>query len=160
MSTDHLVGASLWEEELYEHLTSHEENERDLFVEYQRTAEEAQSAAFSYVMELIIEDELRHHQLFRDLASALKVDAEMRSEEPAVPRLNGWGPDPRKIVECTKKLLDQEREDLTALRKLERHLRDFKDTTVWYLLVKLMEADTKKHIEALDFVRRHAGRKP
>jgi rubrerythrin len=157
MST-HLVGASVWEEEMYEHLTSHVENEKDLLAEYQKLAEEANSPAFSYLVQLIIEDEIRHHKLFLELASTLRTDAEFRSEEPLVPRPGGWGPEPRRVAAISQLLIDQEREDKRALRRLERELDDFKDTTLWYLLVKLMEADTNKHIQILKFVRRHARR--
>ena len=31
-----------------------------------------------------------------------------------------------------------------------------KDTTLWQLLVKVMELDTEKHAEILRFVRKHA----
>jgi hypothetical protein len=34
--TTKLMGANVWEEALYEHLTSHEEKERELLVEYKQ----------------------------------------------------------------------------------------------------------------------------
>lgn len=154
--TSQLVGASVWEDELYEHLTSHEDNERDLLASYQQAADNAGSSPFSYLVGLIVDDEKRHHQLFRDLAAALRTDAEMRGDQPAVPRLDGWGGHPRLLAELSAQLIDQERQDLKQLRALEHELKDLKDTTIWSLLVKIMQADTNKHIEILDFVRRHA----
>src|SRR5579862_5641143 len=71
-----LVGASVWEERLYEHLTTHELKEREVLVEYQDAAAATKSAAFAYLADLIVDDEIRHHQIFRDLAAALKTDAE------------------------------------------------------------------------------------
>ena len=153
-----LVGASVWEEELYEHLTSHEENERGLLIEYQKAAQTSDSPAFAYLVSLIAQDEIRHHRMFADLADALKADAELRPEQPKIPRLDGWGPDPAHIAKLSERLIEQEREDLKLLHKLRKELDDVTDTTLWALLVRLMEADTSKHIEILEFARRHASR--
>lgn len=151
-----LVGASLWEQDLYDHLTSHESNELELLRSYQQVAEKADSPAFTYLVELIVEDEKRHHHLFRELASALRTDAELRHEQPAVPRLDGWGGDPELIAVLSSQLIDQERTDLKELRRLEHELKEVKDTTLWSLLGKVMQADTNKRIEILEFARRHA----
>jgi glycine cleavage system regulatory protein len=151
-----LRGASVWESELYEHLMSHESSERELLVEYKRTASDSQSRAFQYLADLIIDDEVRHHRIFRELASALKTDAEFRPEQPAVPRLDHWGPDAASVVEDTTRLLDREHADADELRRLSRQFKDLKDETMWQLLVKLMEMDTAKHIAILEFIRGHA----
>ena len=45
------------------------------------------------------------------------------------------------------------------LRGLAKQLKDVKDTTLWHLLVELMEADTAKHIRILEFIKGHARRK-
>ena len=151
-----LIGASVWEEELYQHLTSHLGNELDLLTAYQQAAAEAGSAAFQYLVSLIIEDEKRHHRVFEDLANALRSDVEMRPVEPAVPDMAGFGQLPEKILELTDALLAREEQDAAELRHLSRELRDVRDTTLWALLVKVMELDTEKHAEILRFVRKHA----
>ncbi len=156
--TAKLVGASVWEETLYGHLTTHEEDERELLIEYQQAAQQSRSPAFAYLVSLIVEDEVRHHRLFADLAESLRADAELRSGEPRIPRLDGWGPDPARIVELSERLMDHERQDLKLLHHLRREMTDVSDTTLWDLLVRLMEADTTKHIEILEFARRHARR--
>jgi len=71
----------------YEHLTSHEHTERELLAEYRNAADESDSPAFQYLVSLIVEDEIRHHRVFRDLAAALRTEAELRPEQPAIPRL-------------------------------------------------------------------------
>jgi hypothetical protein len=151
-----LVGASVWEEELYEHLTSHEINERETLEEYQQAAVASGSAAFLYLASLIVEDEKRHHRIFEDLASALRTDAELRSEQPAIPRLDNWGPNPAHVVELSERLIAREREDAKDFDRLEHQLKDVRDTTLWGLLIKMMEMDTTKHVEILEFVRKHA----
>ncbi|MDA8044278.1 MAG: hypothetical protein M0Z30_03430 [Actinomycetota bacterium] len=155
---EQLSGASVWEQSLYDHLTSHEENERELLVEYQHAAAESQSAAFRYLTALIIEDEVRHHRMIHELAESLRMDTEMQSGEPVVPRLGGWGPDSHRIAELGDRLLEHEEMDLQFLRRLRKEMDTIKDTTMWPLLVKLMELDTTKHMEILNFVRRQARR--
>jgi rubrerythrin len=154
--TQALIGASPWEDDLYRHLSTHIAAEIDLLSAYKDAAEESKSAAFSYLANLIIEDERRHHRVFEELANALRSDVEMRSVEPSVPDMAGFGDIPQKVVELTESLLAREEEDAAELRMLSRQLRDVRDTTLWQLLVKIMELDTEKHAEILRFVRKHA----
>lgn len=154
--TDQLVGASVWEQTLYDHLTTHENDERELLVEYQQAAADSGSAAFRYLTSLIVEDEARHHRLFRELAESLRMDAELRPGEPPVPRLGGWGPDPHRVAEISDRLARHEEMDLEVLRSIRKEMSDIRDTTMWALLVKIMELDTMKHTEILNFVRRQA----
>jgi hypothetical protein len=58
----------------------------------------------------------------------------------------------------TIRFLAAEREDQKQLRALRREMRPFRNTTLWTLLVELMEHDTAKHIHLLTFVRDHAAR--
>ncbi|HZQ57403.1 MAG TPA: hypothetical protein VFA84_05190 [Acidimicrobiales bacterium] len=154
--TQALIGASVWEDDLYRHLSTHLAAEIDLLTAYKNAADESKSAAFSYLANLIIEDERRHHRVFEELANALRSDVEMRPIEPAVPDMAGFGDMPQKVVELTDQLLAREEEDAAELRMLARQLRDVRDTTLWQLLVKIMELDTEKHAEILRFVRKHA----
>jgi rubrerythrin len=151
-----LIGASVWEEELYTHLTSHLNNELELLQAYRAAAAESNSAAFRYLVDLIMDDEMRHHRVFEELANALRSDVEMRPVEPAVPDLGGFGGLPDKVVELTDALLAREEQDAVELRHLRRQLRDVRDTTLWQVLVTMMELDTEKHAELLRFVRKHA----
>jgi rubrerythrin len=153
-----LVGASVWEERLYDHLTSHDEAEREMLEQYQAAASDSDSPAFRYLASLIIEDEIRHHRVFRELAETLRRDAEMRPGDPAVPHLQ-WGADAQRVVDLSGALLEHEKADSKSLREVERELSDVKDTTLWHLLVKIAEMDTAKHIMILEFARDHAARR-
>jgi rubrerythrin len=152
-----LIGASVWEVQLYEHLDSHEHRERGRLTQYQQAATDSGSPAFRYLASLIIEDEIRHHRMFRDLAESLQTEAELRPDQPAVPRLEQWGADPQRVVDLSERLLAEERADAEELHRLSGELKESKDRTLWQLLVELMEMDTAKHIRILDFVRRHAS---
>jgi rubrerythrin len=154
-----LKGASVWEQELYEHLTSHAGKERTLLEAYNEAATVSGSAAFKYLVGLIVEEEIRHHERFRDLADSLRNDAELSSADPVIPRLDWSGADSETIRHLTDDLIRQERADAKELRRLRRQLSDVRDTTLWVLLVGLMESDTEKHLDILKFIKDHATSK-
>lgn len=150
------IGASLWERELYDHLIQHVGKERILLAEYESAAAATESAALAYLINLLMGDERRHHAIFEQLACSLKSSAELRPDNPDVPRLDFDAENRVEVLEVTARLLERERQDLSELKQLHRELSEVKDTTLWDLLVELMERDTDKHIAILEFVRRHA----
>jgi hypothetical protein len=107
------------------------------------------------VVNLLIEDERRHHRLFAERASSLKTDIDW-SGDPLVPRMDPDRSNRAAVVEATEKLLQREEEDARESKRSQREPNVFKDTTLWGLLVELMQRDTDKHIAILHFVQRHA----
>ena len=61
-------------------------------------------------------------------------------------------------MDATDRFLAFERADLKSLRQLEKELRPVRDTTLFSVLIQVMEFDTKKHIAILEFIRRSAER--
>ena len=82
------AGASAWERELYAHLTSHVEGERDLLQEYRAAAQTTPSKALRYLVNLLIDDEIRHHRIFMQLADSLRNDSMLGGKDPSVPHLD------------------------------------------------------------------------
>ena len=71
---DSVAGLSVWERDLFAHLTTHIDTERSILERYSAAADGTDSKAFRYLVKLLIEDEIRHHRLFRELASSLKTE--------------------------------------------------------------------------------------
>lgn len=153
------VGASVWAREMYEHLARHGREEGEILAEYVRAAEDSDSRAFSYLVDLLVEDEHRHHRVFDELARALKADAELDPEDSTIPRLDFHRCEPSEILAVTERLLQREKTDQAELKRLRKDLRDFEDTTLWTVLVEMMEIDTQKHIKLLEYVREHASKR-
>ncbi len=151
-----LVGGTVWQKTLFRHLTCHAEREADALASYQHAATDSHSGAFRYLASLILEEEERHHRPFADLAATLAVEVDQGHEGYPIPRLGHWGFERSEVVTVTEQLLAQERGDVLELAKLAEDLESVKDETMWQLLVGLMQADTTKHIQILEFVRRHA----
>ncbi len=134
-----IVGASVWEQELYDHVCGHVVEEGAILGEYQRLA-----------------DERRHHATFNDLAEAIKQMGELRLEDAPIPSLHGLRGDRDRIIDTTERLLKAERDDAKNLKTLAEKLEDLKETTLWGLLIELIQHDTEKHIMILEFIRKHA----
>jgi hypothetical protein len=159
MANESSAGVSEWERDLYAHLTTHVENERGLLESYRAAAEASPSMALRYLVNLLIEDEVRHHRLFAQLADSLKTESLLGGEEPSVPPMDFTRADHDAVAALTDQLLKSERQDARELKRLRRKLRSVRHTTLWDLLVDLMERDTQKHIAILRFAQKHAKRR-
>jgi hypothetical protein len=160
MMNSSAAGPSAWARDLYAHLTSHVELERGLLEEYRAAAEASSSKAFAYLVNLLIEDEIRHHRIFSALADSLEtMSLRPGSADPQVPYLDFNRTDNEAVSDLTETLLEKEHQDALELKRLRRELRDVKDTTLWGLLVDLMERDTQKHIAILKFVKKNTKRR-
>jgi rubrerythrin len=144
---------------MFTYLTEHTRREGKMLEEYVRTAADTESKALSYLLDMLVADEHRHHQLFRDLAASLKAEAEFDADGPVVPRLDLDLLDRDDLLDITQRLMENERDDLHELKRLHKELKDLKDTTLWDLLVDVMQRDTEKHIAILQFITHHARRR-
>ena len=151
------VGASVWELELFNHLTTHIQQERVLLDEYAQAADATESKAFAYLVGMLFDEERRHHELFRKLAASLKTEAELSGAEPEIPYLDFDRVDRARVRDLTERLLFREQDDAGELKRLHNQLHDVKDTTLWDLIVTMMRRDTDKHIAILEFVMRHTS---
>lgn len=153
------AGPSAADRALFAHLNSHIAAERGLLEEYSEIAERTESRAFRYLVNLLIEDEVRHHRIFSELAESLETTALMKAEEPAVPFIDFVRADREAVLQATERLLKHENEDAGELKRLQRELRNTKDSSLKGLLVELMQRDTQKHIAILQFVRKRTSRR-
>ena len=122
---------------------AHVRNESELLDEYRALVERVEDEATRLVLQMILDDETRHHELFTRMAEAARVGA----DGPA-----GAGPSPE-LVAATDRFLEAEREDREHLRALRRDLRPTGDDHLWLLLVEVMEMDTDKHVRILEHLR-------
>ena len=141
---------------MFTYLTEHMRREGAMLEEYVAIAEGTESKALAYLVNLLVEDEHRHHRFFSELASSLKSEAELSGVAPVIPRLDLRLVDKAELVTTTKRLLEHEQSDAAELKRLHKELKDLQDTTLWGLLVQIMQRDTEKHIAILRFVSDHS----
>jgi rubrerythrin len=149
------LAGSPWDEHLLRHFHEHVEGEQELLEAYAEFRDAAPEHV-RYLVELILDDEARHHRLFQELVNRLKSDIDYKDYGPKVPYLTKERADRTSLLAATQRLLDFEREDEKSLERLHKELRPVQDTTLFSLLVELMQLDTKKHIAMLKFIQRSA----
>ena len=149
-------GASVWEQGLYDHVTAHGKNEGEVLKAYEELAANTDSPAFSYLARLIFDDERRHHQLLDDLAETIRTSAELSDEPCPIPDLALFKADRERILGETERFLALERDDNKELERLATDLKDVRNTTIWQLVVRLMQDDNEKHRRILEFIRDRA----
>jgi rubrerythrin len=150
------IGLSVWERELFEHLVDHKRHEDELTDQYEQLASEA-GGHVAYLLRLVMEDERRHHRLFDEWCNALRANAEMHEVEPQVPYLAKTDR-PDDVLASVRTFLAAERADEKDLARLKKLVKDVRNTTLWNVLLDVMELDTRKHITLLEFIERHPGR--
>jgi hypothetical protein len=147
------VGSREWEWDIYEHVASHGLIEGEVLEEYQRIADDEETPpAFAYLVRIILEDEVRHHRVFDELAESMRHMVEDSPDDSAIPSLRGFHTDRVHIQRLTRQLLEVERADEDVLEELAHRLKDVDKVTLWGLLVDLMLDDTRKHIKILKFI--------
>jgi len=151
-----IAGASVWEQEIYDHLTAHGKEEGATLQSYQELADSTDSPAFAFLARIILDDERRHHQLLDDLAETIRVSAELSGEPTPIPDLAMFKADRARILAETERFLALEKEDNKKLDRLAKELKDVRDTTMWELVVRLMQHDNEKHRRILEFIRDRA----
>jgi len=150
------LAGSPWDEQLLAHFDEHVDGELALLESYMQLRDQGPKHV-RYLVDLILDDEARHHQIFNELVNRLRSDIDFRDYEPKVPYVGRDSAHRRELVETTDRFLAFERQDLRSLRQLEKELRPVRDTTLFSLLVQVMEFDTRKHIAMLEFIRRSAA---
>jgi hypothetical protein len=149
------LAGSEWDQNLLAHFQAHVEGEWELLEEYAKVGEGAPEYV-RYLVDLILADEARHHQTFRELVNRIRSDVDWRDYGPRVPYIDRDRAQGPALAAASERLLAFERDDEHALHRLQRELRPVRDTTLFSLLVKVMELDTKKHIAILEFIRDRA----
>jgi hypothetical protein len=146
---------SPWDEQLLAHFDEHVGDELTLTEEYLAFRDQGPEYV-RYLIDLILADESRHHQTFKELVNHVRSGVDYQDYGPQVPYVQGASDNREALLEATNRFLAFEREDEKSLHRLQKELRPVRDTTLFSLLVELMELDTKKHIAILDFIRRTA----
>jgi hypothetical protein len=148
------TGASVSATEVVKAIDRHGREESELLIRYERFAENAESPVAEYLVQLILDEERRHHRMLEELATAIawgSLGGAARRTLPIMPLQSGYD---RAFRTETRALLRHELRDRKELRHLQRRLLNVGDVPFWGLLVGLIQLDTEKHISILRFLTR------
>ena len=135
-----MAGASTFDVEHYEHLASHAKHENETLMEYQRVVATSPLPIIRYLANLILEDEVRHHRLFDELAESVKRSSTLFGEEGPIPRLDEQKRPDSEVLAVTQRLLGIEEGDARELKRLRKELKDYDDTAAWTRFAGAMAA--------------------
>jgi len=152
------TGANADIRDLIEFLARHGEEEGAILSRYQRFAEEASAPETRFLVNLIVEDERRHHGLLIEMANAIAWGLVDKSANPVLPDMTHKDAGNAALAEETQSLLRAEERDREELKRLRKRLRPFRNIALWELVVDLMILDTEKHIHVLQLVAKNAER--
>lgn len=144
------------EKALLAHLDRHvasEEAVLDSYVQFARSGPEF----VRYLVNLIAEDEERHHRILREMVNQVVGEMDFRTMSPSIPSTDFQGTDRERLVEATARFLALERDDLASLKELTKSLRRQRLRGLIPVLVESMQLDTKKHIALLEFIAQSAA---
>ena len=135
------------------YLGEHVEAEEHALRAYEKVLEDRPDDVVRYLVGMILADEKRHHEIFRELQNTLESRMRWQEVGPAVPAPRVEG-DVTELLETTERLLEFERQDARELRALRRKWeRQPGERQLWALLVGTAELDTEKHIRMLRYLR-------
>lgn len=142
------------DEQLLAFVTEHVVSEARMLASYQKTVADTPDEFVRYLLDMIISDERRHHQLLTEMANYLRAGLDGSDLRPRVPWLTRPKA-PSSLHTATGQLLRAERHDLRELRRYRRRLGPLRSTSLLGVLVETMLLDTKKHIRLLRTIDRH-----
>ena len=148
------AGLSVWEREVYQLLVEHVTKESEVLSGYDELIEHSTDHV-RFLLELIAEDEARHHAVYERWVKTFEGLASFVEPEDGVPNL-GREAEPERLIAQLEQLLAFEEQDAKELRDMQKRFKDYRRTTIWPLLTELMALDTQKHIHILEFLLHHA----
>jgi hypothetical protein len=156
VSITSIAGASVWEQEMYDHLTAHGKEEGATLQSYQELADSTDSPAFAFLARIILDDERRHHQLLDDLAETIRVSAELSGEPTPIPDLAMFkadrAPDPHRD-RTLPRVGERGRQEARSAGQRAQGRPRYDDVG---LVVRLMRHDNEKHRRILELIRDRA----
>jgi rubrerythrin len=138
-------------ERLFDQLHAHEQEEARSLVEYEQAATTSPDAGVRYLMGLVLEDERRHHRMTQAMADEVHKSLQWLDGDPPLPPITATGADQNQLLAQTRRFLAVETDGQRKLEELRKQVKSL-HSGLLELIVELMEADTKKHIQVLKYI--------
>ena len=133
-------------------LQSHTANETKGLAEYRRIAQTSSDPVVRLLMDLVLEDEERHHVLMERLAARLRDDLLWTHSSEALPTSHDETVSPtREEWEAIRSLVYQEQDGIRHLRALDVQSEGLYEGLP-SLLLETMIMDSEKHERILRFI--------
>ncbi len=167
-------------------LEAHESGEQEILHEYEQAAKESPDSGVRFLMDLILEDETRHHRWISTMTNGVRHSLKPAEGPSPLPPIETNASDSSALIAQTERFLKLEREALHELRQLHKTMQWIEDegrtlygeqtgaveiekperTAKWMrnspadLIVEMMTADTERHIRILDLIKHRIQHQP
>lgn len=140
-------------ERLLMEFESHDVNEEEFIRAYREMAEKSNDALIKFLLQLIITDEERHHEVMHAMASSLRGSISWTQSQDALPALGELGEEKGELLKLTADFIKLEKEGIKESKKLLKSTKGYYQG-LFGLLVTTTIHDSEKHVEILDFLHR------
>lgn len=131
---------------------SHARHEERWLEEYRQAAQESTDPLIRFLLELIVTDEMRHHELTNRMITKLKDELAWTRAEGTTRRRDVGQAKKKSLLASVERFLDAEREGIEKYEQLKETSHGlYRD--VFALLHSTMIHDSQKHIGILEFLR-------
>lgn len=143
------AGSAEW---LLDAVERHATAEQDALAQYEYLRNASDDPVIALVVQLILDDEARHHGLLKRIEATLRDAIEWSHSPAALPvTVHLQGPGTAKLVETATQLIKEEHSGAHYLRDLANRDRDA-SAGLQSVLIEMMAMDSEKHAHLLQFV--------
>lgn len=130
----------------------HASQEERWLSNYKEVAKQSSDPLIRFLLDLIVGDEERHHELTSRMIAKLKDELALTREQAAQRRAGESGEKRKRLLKAVEDFLDAERKGIKEYERLKRMSKGmYRD--VFGLLYETMIYDSHKHMGILEFVR-------
>lgn len=140
-------------EKMVKQFFAHEKKEQKFLDEYRETVAQHHNPLVKFLLQLIISDEEKHHNLVSTITSALQADLTgIHSGGVEVPTLGAISEEKREeLLGLTAEFIAAEKETIVEYRALMKESQGC-HMGLLVLLLKTIIHDSEKHLMILDFI--------
>ena len=140
-------------ERLMEEFESHEAQEKKFADRYGEIAEESKNPLVKFLLQLIIADERKHHEITHAMVSTLRGTLTWTRPKDAIRDLADSGGKKGELLRLTEEFIQLEKEGIGEYKKLIKESKGYY-RDLFVLLFQSMIRDSEKHKEILEYLRR------
>ena len=140
-------------EQMLSQFSAHEKNEHVFLDEYRKVVERHDSPLVKFLLQLIISDEDKHHDVMRTLTSALQTDLTgISSGGTDLPKLGAISEEEKDdLLALTADFIKEEQATINDYKALLKESQGYHQGLL-ALMIRTIIHDSEKHVMILEFI--------
>lgn len=138
-------------ERLINQFAKHESEEIHFTKRYKEFVEKSKNPVVTFLLQLIIADEERHHAVIHAMNSTLMGALNWTRPQDALAGINDMGAERDALLSLTEEFLELEKKGIKEYKELIKASKDY-HRGIFALLLGSMIHDSEKHAEILEFL--------